>query len=124
VQAGAPRALYEHPASPEAAAALGPVNRFDGVIAGGALATPFGAIAASAPDGPATAIVRAEALTFAAGGARVRVLARRPQGAFDLVLLEAGGVTWRGQALAGEGPEVGAAAHATLSPKGAFVFPR
>lgn len=123
VQAGAPRALYDHPASPEAAAALGPVNRFDSAVAGGVFATPFGPIATTAPDGPATAVVRAEALTFAAAGAPVRVIARRPQGAFDLVLLEAGGVTWRGQALAGEGPDAGATAQAILRPTGAFVFP-
>lgn len=123
VQADEPRALYARPNSPAAAAALGPVNTLDGVVRGGALETPFGVIATTLPDGAAVAVVRAEALRFGATGAAVRVAARRPQGAFDLVLLEAGGVLWRGAAAAGVGPDTGESAFAAIDPAGAYVFP-
>lgn len=124
VQAASPRVLYDQPASPEAAAALGAINRFDGAVQNGVLSTPFGDIARAAPDGPAAGVVRAEALTFASSGAAVRVVTRRPQGAFDLVMLEAGGVIWRGHASPGEGPDNGGVAQVAISPSGAFVFPR
>jgi iron(III) transport system ATP-binding protein len=124
VQAASPRVLYDQPASPEAAAALGATNRFDGAVRNGILTSPFGGIASAAPDGPATGVVRAEALTFASSGAPVRVVARRPQGAYDLVMLEAGGVIWRGHAAPGEGPDNGGVAHVAIRPAGAFVFPR
>lgn len=123
VQADAPRALYAQPNSPAAAAALGPINTLSGDIRNGAFATPFGAIATSLPDGPAVATVRAEALRFSASGATARILERRPQGAFDLVRLEAGGVTWRGASPAGAGPAAGETAQVAIDPAGAFVFP-
>jgi iron(III) transport system ATP-binding protein len=94
LQAGAPREVYAAPRSYEAAAALGPVNRFEGVVSGGRLHTPFGVLDASRADGPAVAVVRAESLALSPGS-RVRVLERRPQGALDLVRLEADGVIWR-----------------------------
>lgn len=123
VQADTPRALYAAPVSPEAAAALGPVNRFEGAIAGGALQTPFGKIAAPGRgEGAATAVVRAEALHFAPDGAPVTVLDRRPQGAFDLVRVTAGEIVWRMSAAAGEGPASGARANIRIRPEGAFVF--
>lgn len=123
VQADAPRALYAHPNSPAAAAALGPINTLTGDVRGGAFATPFGAIATTLPDGPANAAVRAEALRFANAGAAARVLERRPQGAFDLVRLEAGGIAWRGASPAGIGPAAGETAQVAIDPAGAFVFP-
>lgn len=124
VQDDEPRALYARPNSPAAAAALGPVNTLEGLARGGVFETPFGAIATALPDGPAVAVVRAEALRFAATGAAVQVAARRPQGAFDLVRLEAGGVLWRGAAPAGVGPDANESAFASIDPSGAFVFPR
>jgi len=124
VQADAPRDLYERPASPEAAAALGAINRLEGDVRNGVLPTPFGSIATAAQDGPATAVVRAEALAFAASGAPVRVIARRPQGAFDLVLVEAAGAVWRGHAAPGDGPPDGGEAQVSIRPAGAFAFPR
>jgi len=124
VQAGAPRTLYDQPASLEAAAALGAINRLEGAVRNGVLSTPFGDIACAAPDGAAVGVVRAEALRFAPTGAPVRVVARRPQGAFDLVMLAARDVIWRGHAAPGEGPDAGGAAHVKISPSAAFVFPR
>src|SRR5688572_5035448 len=94
LQEGAPREVYDKPASVDAAAALGPVNSFDGVIRNGALQTPFGAIPAQglSENAPARAVVRAEAISLSPG-ASVRVQDRRPHGAHDLVRLEAGGAT-------------------------------
>ncbi|MDX2233122.1 MAG: ABC transporter ATP-binding protein [Hyphomonadaceae bacterium] len=123
VQAGPPRAVYDHPASPEAAAALGPVNRFDGVAIGGVLSTPFGPLRAERPDGPATAIVRAEAVTLHAGDG-ARVLDRRPQGAFDVARIAAGNVEWRALIAARAGPQAGEACAVKLTAEGAFVFDR
>jgi len=122
VQSEEPRALYARPNSPAAAGALGPVNSLEGFVREGALNTPFGAIPTALPDGPAIGVVRAEALRFATTGAAIRVRERRPQGAFDLVRLEAEGVVWRGAAPAGVGPQAGESAFVAIDPGGAFVF--
>ena len=98
VQADTPRAVYERPATLSAAAALGPVNTFEGVTQGGRLETPF--LTAPAPclaDGAkAVAVVRVEALVVAPGKSFV-VEERRPQGPQDLVLVrcERTGAVWR-----------------------------
>ena len=121
VQDGSPRDVYAHPASPEAAAALGAVNRFDGAVMGGKIETPFGTIATTRGDGAARAIVRAEALRLAPG-ARARVIDRRPQGAFDTVRVAVGDLEWRALIPAREGPQAGEATDITIEESGAFVF--
>ncbi len=121
VQAGPPRTVYDHPASPEAAAALGPVNRFAGVAAGGAVETPFGAVATSRADGAALVVVRAEAVRLGAGDT-VRVLDRRPQGALDLVRIAAGDHEWRVLTAPRTGPQAGDLCGCDIAPWGAFVF--
>jgi iron(III) transport system ATP-binding protein len=119
VQADAPRALYAHPNSPAAAAALGAINTFTGEVRDGALATPFGAIAARGlGDGPATAVVRVEALRWSGDGAAASVRERRPQGAVDLVRVEAGGVSWRMTAP----PNADPTGFIVIDPVGAHVF--
>ncbi len=121
VQDGAPRDVYNAPASPEAAAALGPVNRFDGLVSDGALHTPFGAIATTRPDGPARGIVRAEALRLTPG-ARARVIDRRPQGALDTVRIAVGDLEWRALVPTRNGPQAGDASDVMIEANGAFVF--
>ncbi len=121
VQDGDPRDVYAHPASPEAAAALGPVNRFDGAVTSGALQTPFGAISTSRDDGPARGIVRAEAVRLQPG-ARARVIDRRPQGALDTVRIVVGDLEWRALVPAREGPQAGEATDVAIEASGAFVF--
>jgi iron(III) transport system ATP-binding protein len=121
VQAGAPREVYAHPASPEAAAALGPVNVLRGAVSVGVFATPFGPIPTSCRDGPATAVVRAEAIQLAQG-AGAQVIERRPQGALDLVRVRAGDVEWRALVPALHGPDVGEHAAVAFEPRGVFVF--
>ncbi len=124
VQAGAPRVVYAKPDSAAAAAALGPVNVFDGAVTNAAVATPFGGVAAPgfADNARATVVVRAEAVRLTPGaGALIR--SRRAQGAFDLVAVEAQGVIWRALAPP-DGPAAGATAAVTLDPAGAHVVTR
>jgi len=122
LQEGLPRELYRHPASLEVAAALGPVNVFDGAAHKGAVATPFGAVATHLPDGaPARVAVRAEAVRVAPGvGARVRD--RRPLGAVDSIHVEASGLAWR--ALVAPQTPRSETVSVTLDPDGSFAFAR
>ena len=120
LQEAAPREAYDHPSSIDAAAALGPINTWEGFVAGGALATPFGAIATKLePATKAKAAVRAEALALAPGS-QARVIDRRPHGAHDLMRIEAQGVTWRALV----SPRTPNADHVdvTIYAEGAFVF--
>ncbi len=121
LQEAAPREAYDQPASLDAAAALGPVNLFTGRVAEGAVATPFGAVAAKhLPNGAsANVAVRAEALALAPG-AGARVVAVRPHGAHDLVRIEAQGLTWR--ALAPPRAALGETVSVEIQPAGAFAF--
>lgn len=120
LQEAAPRDAYDHPASIDAAAALGPINVFEGVAENGAVATPFGAIpAAPVAPGPVRAAVRAEALVLRAG-TQARVVDVRPHGAHDLVRIEAGGVVWR--ALVPARAALGQSVDVEIQSAGAFVF--
>ena len=121
VQDGAPREVYANPASPEAAAALGPVNRYDGVVKSRAMPTPFGAIATTRADGAARGVVRAEALRLAPG-AQARVIDRRPQGALDIVRIAVGDLEWRALVPAREGPGPGETTDVSIVDDGAFAF--
>ncbi len=121
LQEAAPREVYDHPASRDAAAALGPVNVFEGLVVGGRITTPFGAVAAPglAEGAPAHAVVRAEALELAPG-AGARLIDRRPHGAHDLARIEAQGLVWR--ALIPARLATGEIVSVTLQPAGAFAF--
>jgi iron(III) transport system ATP-binding protein len=121
LQEGAPREAYDRPGSIDAAAALGPVNVYEGRAENGAIATPFGAIAAPELNSGAAAhaVVRAEALTLMPG-ARARVLEVRPHGAHDLVRIEANGVIWR--ALVPARTPLGETVDVQVQPVGAFAF--
>ncbi len=121
LQEGQPREAYDKPASVDAAAALGPINVFEGRVVNGAIATPFGAVAAAhLPDGAAAnAVVRTESLALKPGTA-ARVIDVRPHGAHDLVQFEAGGVTWR--ALVPTRTPLGDTVDIEIQPAGAFSF--
>jgi iron(III) transport system ATP-binding protein len=121
LQQGAPREVYDRPASADAAAALGPVNVFAGKIERGAVVTPFGAVAATqlAEGSAAQAVVRAEAVALKPGST-ARVIDVRPHGAHDLVRIEAQGVTWR--ALVPARSALGQAVDVSLDGAGSFAF--
>lgn len=121
LQEGIPRHAYDRPTSLDVAAALGPINSYAGRVEAGAVATPFGAVAAPGhSEGThVNAIVRAEAIELRPGAlATLRSL--RPHGAHDLAIIEAGGVVWR--ALVPPRSELGERVDVTLQPSGAFVF--
>ncbi|HYD86117.1 MAG TPA: ABC transporter ATP-binding protein [Vitreimonas sp.] len=121
LQESAPRQAYDAPTSIDAAAALGPINVFEGRVEHGAMATPFGAIkAAHLPEGAcARAAVRAEALRLIPGDG-ARVLSVRPHGAHDVVRIGSGGVVWR--ALAPPRSALGETVSVEIQPAGAFAF--
>ena len=121
LQEAAPREAYDRPASVDAAAALGPINIYDGRAENSAIATPFGFVAATELDSgaPARAVVRAEAVSLTPGE-RARVLDVRPHGAHDLVRIEAHGVVWR--ALVPARTSLGETVDVQIQPAGAFAF--
>jgi len=120
LQEAAPREAYDKPASIDAAAALGPINVFAGVVEGGAVRTPFGNVAAPLANGArAHVAVRAEALALTPG-AMARVLDVRPHGAHDLVRIQAGEIVWR--ALVPARSSLGDVVDVALQPAGAFAF--
>lgn len=121
LQEASPREAYLKPASAEAAAALGPTNVIDVIVARGEAVTPFATIAApNLPDGAkARVVVRAEAIHLAPGES-ARIVSRRPQGAFDLARISAGGVEWR--ALIPHARATSETANVEIDPAGAFVF--
>ncbi len=92
-----------------------------GVLSAGAVATPFGDVAAPglSEGASAHAVVRAEALQLAPG-VQARVLDRRPHGAQDLVRIEAQGVVWR--ALVSPRQHLGERVDVTLQAAGVFAF--
>lgn len=124
VQSGAPRAVYAAPVSVDAAAALGPVNTWSGVVVGDRLATPFLSLPAPglADGAPAIACVRVEALRLTEGNA-AEVVESRPQGAEDLVLLRAGDSQWRVRTPAGAAPRPGSKVGLAAAGAGVHVFP-
>lgn len=120
LQEAAPREAYDEPASVDAAAALGPVNVFDGVSENGAVATPFGAIRSNLANGAKTrAVVRLEAMSLSPGSL-ARVIDVRPHGAHDLVQIESQGVVWR--ALVPARTPLGERVDVVLQASGSFVF--
>jgi|CXWL01.1.fsa_nt_gi iron(III) transport system ATP-binding protein len=121
LQEASPRTAYDHPASLDAAAALGPINVFRGAVSDGRIATPFGAVdAAGLSDGAtADAVARIEAVSLHPG-AGARVLDRRPNGAQDLVRVEAQGIVWR--ALVSPRDQLGERVDVALQASGVFAF--
>jgi iron(III) transport system ATP-binding protein len=122
LQEAPPRDAYDRPTSLDVAAALGPINTYEGHADGGVVATPFGAVAAThIASGQAARVgVRAEALALKPGtSARVRDV--RPHGAHDLVRIEAQGLIWR--ALVPARLQLGETVDVEIQPAGAFSFP-
>ena len=122
LQEAAPREAYDQPSSLDAAAALGPVNVFEGRAEGGAIQTPFGPVRAPQLEAGAAgkAVVRAEALSLKPGST-ARVLDVRPHGALDLVRIAAQDVVWR--ALIVPRAQLGDQVDVEILPSGAFAFP-
>lgn len=121
LQEAAPREAYDQPASLDVAAALGPINVYEGRAENGVVVTPFGALSAtSLSRGSAVkAVVRAEAIRLRPGS-RARLIDVRPHGAHDLARIEADGVVWR--ALIAPRSDLSERVDVELHASGAFVF--
>lgn len=129
VQSGTPSELYSSPVNPFVAGFFGPVNRFEGRVVDGMVATPVGtAPAGSLAEGVAVqAIVRPEALRVHrrpdGGGLRARVLVRRDLGPVHVLRLRLDDgnsikVRQAGQIEAAVGEEVAI----ELDPRHLFVY--
>jgi iron(III) transport system ATP-binding protein len=125
VQAGTPDAVYAAPATPDAAAALGPVSLWRGEAAGGCLETPFGPLPAPF-DGPATLALRPEALLLTPDpDGRARILSRRgagPDRFVEIAPAEAEGPVWRARVPASAPLQTGTRVTAGFAPEGAHLF--
>ncbi|MFO7859230.1 MAG: ABC transporter ATP-binding protein, partial [Ectothiorhodospiraceae bacterium] len=142
-QLGTPETLYCQPASPFVAGFFGDLNRFEGVVSGGRVATPVGPVDASGfRDGDAVQVlVRPEALRVAVLGPATtmprcsHVLMARLLGASSLVHLCAHCPDGCAHCPAGEEvhlharvpgrflPETNQPVELHLDPSQAFVFP-
>lgn len=128
VQTGSPSEVYLEPVSLAAARLTGDANSWTGRVAGGALETPFGPVAAPAElegrDG--VAVVRPDGVRLAPGS-QARVLASRPAGAAALVTIapaEGDAPVWRVRAPIVGAPKAGDAVAVTLAPELARVTAR
>ncbi|HEY8678629.1 MAG TPA: ABC transporter ATP-binding protein [Candidatus Dormibacteraeota bacterium] len=101
-QLGAPTAIYSRPATPFVAEFVGLTNRLPGLVHGGTVevrGTRLPLVQPNAPDGPAIALVRPEAMSMtpdgaAAGGPMVgTVIATAFLGATSRVTVDLGDVT-------------------------------
>ncbi len=121
LQEAEPREAYDRPTSVDAAAALGPLNVYDGRAENGVVITPFGTIAAPGltTGAAARAAVRAEAISLSPG-TLARVVDMRPHGAHDLVRIEADRVIWR--ALVPARTSLADTVDVQIQPAGAFAF--
>jgi iron(III) transport system ATP-binding protein len=98
VQYGTPIELYRHPASPFVASFLGEVERFEGRVQHGALATPLGLVPCPdlAEDSVAVALIRPEGILLeesSASGPKAQVIDARLLGRTSLVRLTVDGST-------------------------------
>jgi len=120
LQEAPPRDAYDTPASLDVAAALGPINVFEGISDAGAVRTPFGAVSSALTSGAkARVAVRAESISLRPG-LLARVLDVRPHGAHDLVQIQAQGLVWR--ALVPARTTLGERVDVELQAAGSFVF--
>ncbi|MDP1873212.1 ABC transporter ATP-binding protein [Phenylobacterium sp.] len=123
IQAGAPRACYLDPVSPEAARLLGEVNLISGQVVAGVAQTPFGPMpAGGCADGPAVVMVRPEGFQLVQEGAAAQVAHVRFGGSYHEIQLEADGHRAH-MHLAGGAPEAGESVTVRLDPDLARVFP-
>jgi iron(III) transport system ATP-binding protein len=121
LQSGKTGDVYDTPICVEAAAALGPINTWRGPCAAGIMQTPFGAIATRVEDGPATLVIRAEALRVREGHGAT-LIARQRIGALDLLRFDYAGATWKALAPREDNLSPGAQCGLALDPRGVFTY--
>jgi iron(III) transport system ATP-binding protein len=121
LQTGTPQDCYRHPVSLAAARLLGPVNAIAASIQSGQAHTALGILdARGLGDGPATALIRPEAVRITKDGIAVRVVAARFAGAETLLTLRTEGqegVTLQARTPSRLTPAQGSVIHITLDPE-------
>ncbi len=123
IQAGAPRACYLDPVSPDAARLLGEVNLLPAQVTAGMAQTAYGAVAAAdLPTGPAVVMVRPEGLIRADRGVLAQVSQVRFGGGYHEVQLRVNGVRAH-MHVAGEAPAEGQDLAIQIDPELARAFP-
>jgi iron(III) transport system ATP-binding protein len=126
VQGGTPAETYLHPKSPFVAALFGPLNRLDGIVRDGRVATPLGPVHAPgmAEAAAARVLVRPEGIRVATGAGHGRVVTARLLGRCSHLRLAVDGAAEPLQALVPGVflPEQGAVVSVGLDPAHAFVF--
>ncbi len=131
VQEGSPAEVYRAPVNAFVATFLSDVNRMHGTVEGGAVASPFGALAADGiADGVRVDVLaRPEALSLADGGgaatAAATVVAVHPLGHSNIVVLrlDADGTELRARVPGSTTPTPGARVAVALERAQTFVFP-
>jgi len=136
IQTGTPGDLYLHPVNAFAAGFFGEVNRIAGTVRDGAVATPFGEIAATrlAEGSKVDVLIRPEALQVKSMGAGTRpshpaiVVAARLLGEVSMVHLQVESGNWPNRhfhsRMTGSFlPLENSVVEVTLDPSRTFVFP-
>ena len=131
VQCGTPLELYRHPGNAFVAGFLGEVERFEGRVEQGRVATPLGSVPAPglAEGSAAVALIRPEGVlvdgVFAPGLPRARVIDARPLGRSTLIRLAVDALaTPLHSRMPGDFlPEPGASVSIRLDWRQAHVFP-
>ncbi len=129
IQQGTPEEIYLHPCNIFVAGLFGPLNRIEGIVGGGRLATPVGSFAATgvAEGSGAAAFVRPEGIRIRNGndGLAGTIISARLLGRSSSIRMWLEGVSEPLQALV-PGillPPPGEAVAVEIDPAHAFVFP-
>ena len=124
VQQGPPAELYARPADLGAAEFFSEINVLDGVVAGGAVATVVGPVAAPGlPDGATIKVViRPESVIVGRGGGAATVESVRAMGPWTLAVLkpDGGGATLRAR-LSSQG-EISVGQRVPICVESCFIF--
>ncbi len=126
VQDGAPTALYDAPACAFVAEFFGPVNRFEGLVEDGAVATPLGRLATPGlPDGAAALVlIRPEGIRPAAAGIELEIETARPLGPSSYISLRLpGGGTLEARFAGGALPAAGTRIAIEVDQGRVYAFP-
>jgi iron(III) transport system ATP-binding protein len=136
LQSGAPEEIFRRPHCRQVAEVFGPVNRLDARARSGRVASPWGDLAARAPDGcplegSVEVLIRPDALVLArANGAvppataRGEIVAASPAGGLLRLLVELPEVTVEVHDLARRGWRIGDAVQVSLLEGAAWVLPQ
>ncbi|MDX1621880.1 MAG: ABC transporter ATP-binding protein [Nitriliruptorales bacterium] len=123
-QAGPPEELFERPANLAVARFLGATNELPGTVQDGALMLAGATVPVSAPDGPATFVIRPQHVHLdPASDLRGVITERRYLGSRDRVVLAIGDVRVEAELETGTAPREGAEVGIRLPPEHLWRLP-